>query len=278
MPKKITNPLRSGLPSKIYLVAYGKPTSGYEIARRVYGIASAPGKRARIPPTAKIYGWLKKLEKDGLVKKLEVGYISQATPLIDEIEKTLEIHTAKELTALEKKILLKILDSKEFRSYAGERTSKIDLREDVDAVRELTELLVVPPLILKGLKAEIENPEILELPEPTTIEGFNRLWDKDIVNVLEGKIRELYEKIKPSLEKGPAAGAALYQAKKVESSLRNDLERIKSRAKDSEGLLTLKFACVPAALSEEIENLSPMAVAVKRLLDRLRRRAPKITN
>jgi hypothetical protein len=275
MPKKITNPLRSGLPSKIYLAAYSKPASGYEIAQRVYGIVPAPGERAQIPPTAKIYGWLKRLEKAGLIKRQDEGYLSQAAPLINEIGKVLEANSTRRLTALEKKILLRVLDSKEFRSYVGERTDKIDLKEDVDAARELTELLVVPSLILKSIKMGIENPEILELPEPTTIEGFNRLWDKDILSVLEGKIRESYEKIKPSLEKGPAAKVTWHQAKKVESSLMNDLERIKSRAKDLGGLLTLKFACVPAALSGEIENLSPVAVAMRRVLDSFKKKVQK---
>jgi hypothetical protein len=51
---------------------------------------------------------------------------------------------------------------------------------------------------------------------------------------------------------------------------------MKSRARGPEGMFALKFACVPAALLEEIENLSPMAVAVKRLLDRLRKRTKSL--
>ncbi|MDI6820533.1 MAG: hypothetical protein QMC89_06505 [Candidatus Hodarchaeaceae archaeon] len=276
MQKKITNPLRSGLPSKIYLAAYGKPISGYEIARRVYGIAPAPGKLAQIPPTAKVYGWLKKLEKDGLVKKLDEGYLSQAAPLINEIEKTLEVHTAKGLTTLEKKILIKILDSKEFRSCVGNRTNKIDLKEDVDAARELTDLLVMPSFALKALKMELENPKILALPEPTTLKKFDELWD-NLPDILDGRAKELKEEVERVVRKGPAAGAAFYQAKKRESSLSRDIEVIKSRARGPEGMLALKFACVPAALSEEIENLSPMAVAVKGLLDRLRKRGQEPT-
>jgi hypothetical protein len=271
MPKKITNPLRSGLPSKIYLAAYGKPISGYEIAQRVYGITSAPSERAQIPPTAKIYGWLKKLEKDGLVKKLDGGYLSHATPLISEIEKTLEVHTAKGLTAVEKKILIKILDSGEFRSYVGERTSKIDLRGDVDAAREISERLVVPFLVLKILRTEIKNPEVLELREPTTIGKFDEFWSEDILEVLKGKFRELLKETKPSLE----GGSAPYQKRKKESSLERDFEMIMSRAKDSEGLLALKFACVPAQLSEEIVNLSPVAVAAKRVLDGFKKKIQK---
>ncbi len=272
MPKKITNPLRSGLPSKIYLTAYSKPISGYEIARRVYWITSAPKERAQIPPTAKVYSWLKKLEEDGLVRKLDEGYLSQAAPLISEIEKTLEVHTAKGVTAFEKKILVKILDSKEFKSYVGERASKIDLREDVDAAREISECLVVPFLVLKILKTEIENPEVLELREPATIGKFDELWSKDILGMLKGKFRELLKETKPSLEGGPAP----YQKKKKEASLERDFERIMSRAKDSDGLLALKFACVPPTLSEEIVNLSPVAVAAKRVLDGFRKRRSSV--
>ena len=54
MPKKITNPLRSGLPSKIYFLAYSKPISGYQIAKEIYS--------RDYPPTSKIYNWTKKLE------------------------------------------------------------------------------------------------------------------------------------------------------------------------------------------------------------------------
>jgi len=268
VPKRITNPLRAGLPSKIYLAAYGKPTSGYEIAQRVYGITSVLGERAQIPPTAKIYEWLKKLEKAGSVIRTEDGYFSCHTPLLNEIEKMLEVHRAKKLTALEKKILLSILDSREFRSYAGERTSKIDLREDVDAARELTELLVVLSLTLKGLKTEIKNPEILEFPELTSAEEFNKLWDGDMISVIEEKVKEKLKEIKLSIVRR-ARGAAIYQARIRESSLERDLEKIKSSAKDPEGLLALKLACVPSALLEEIENLSPVAVGLKRIMKRV---------
>lgn len=268
MPKRITNPLRSGLPSKIYLVAYGKPISGYEIARRVYGTTPAPGERARVPPTAKVYGWLKKLERGGLIKKLDKGYLSQAAPLIDEIEKTLEVHTAKGLTILEKKILIKILDSKEFRSYVNDRTNKIDLKEDIDAARELSELLIAPIFDFKALRNEIENPEILQMREPTTIAEFNELWNKDMLSVLKERFGELAEEIKTKYF-GPytVKRSAIILAKKKESSLKRDFERIMAYAKDAQGLLALKFACVPPTLLEEIMNLSVIAVAAKRVID-----------
>jgi len=77
MPKRITNPLRAGLPSKIYFLAYNGPISGYKMAQRIY--------KRDYPPTSKIYEWTKKLEKQGFISKTEKGFVSSVDPLLSEM-------------------------------------------------------------------------------------------------------------------------------------------------------------------------------------------------
>ena len=85
MPKRITNPLRAGLPSKIYYLAYSGPITGYEMAKTIYGI-----KPLAIPPTAKIYEWTKKLKAQRILSETEHGLVSNVEPLLNEIESTLK--------------------------------------------------------------------------------------------------------------------------------------------------------------------------------------------
>ena len=56
MPKIIRNPLREGLSSKIYLLAYNGPITGYKIAEKINGKSVGS-----VPQTAKIYGRAKEL-------------------------------------------------------------------------------------------------------------------------------------------------------------------------------------------------------------------------
>ncbi len=133
MPKRITNPIREGLPSKIYLLAYGKPITGYEIARRIQGIKTpGSGERAITPQTGKIYGWLKKLMDDGYVIKKENGYLSKAEPLLKEIEEALN----GDIDDSEKDVLLKLLNSEIFRSHI-EKNLPDSFEYPVDCVTEI---------------------------------------------------------------------------------------------------------------------------------------------
>lgn len=117
LPKKIESPLREGLPSKIYLLAYGEPLTAYEMAKRVYGIKPPePGARAQIPATSKVSTWVKKMKGRLILSENKEGKtFSKVEPLVDEIERTLKENKI-ELSNLEKHMVHRLLDSKEFRS------------------------------------------------------------------------------------------------------------------------------------------------------------------
>ena len=125
VPKKIVNPLRSGLPSKIYLLAFNGPLSGYKIAQKIYG--------KKYAPTSKIYPWTKKLEERGFIRKVQEGYVSNVQPLLSEIEGT-STDEKLEFSDLDKYVLNKMVDSKDFRSYVLTTNEKISLRQDIDSV------------------------------------------------------------------------------------------------------------------------------------------------
>lgn len=190
MPKKITNPLREGLPSKIYLLAYGDHVSGYEIAKRIYG------KEYRIPPTAKVYGWLKKLEKDNIVSigrgEKKGGITSNVDPLINEVEKDLKDRKV-ELSDFERHVLGKILDSQIFRDLVKETAESLPLEYDIDAVRTIMSgvcrvaffICTIPDPFFTKSFLEREN----ELPK--TQQDFDKLWSRlmKFSGELENKIK-----------------------------------------------------------------------------------------
>ena len=131
MPRRITNLIREGLPSKIYLLAFNGPVSGYEIAKKIYGVE-------KYPPTAKVMVWLKKLVAEGIVSKTEEGYRSNVEPLVDEIAVALRSDHDVELSDFEKYVLEKTVDylrfhilNRDFFLHKG-----YFLRE-TDAAREL---------------------------------------------------------------------------------------------------------------------------------------------
>jgi hypothetical protein len=116
LPKKIENPLREGLPSKIYLLAYGEPLTAYEMSKRIYGIKPPQmGERAQIPPTSKVTNWVKEMKSKGILSENEKRKnFSKSEPLQDEIAKTLKDQNV-ELSDLERYMINAILDSQEFR-------------------------------------------------------------------------------------------------------------------------------------------------------------------
>lgn len=142
MPKEITDKLREGLPSKIYLFAYNGPLSGYEIAKRVYNIQPLS-----IPPTSKVYGWTKKMKADGLLSKTDEGYISNAEPLLIEIIKNLEAQNIT-LTDAEKSLVFKMVDSCPFRAVTQFTRLKSKTDGDVNAADFLIELVGMLSIII----------------------------------------------------------------------------------------------------------------------------------
>ena len=160
MPKKITNPIREGLPSKIYLIAFGIPISGYGIAKKIYGVE-------KYPPTAKVMEWLKKLIKEGIISKTEKGYLSNIEPLANEITLTLKEDIGIELTEFERYILRKFLGR--FRLFLprydlftrtgyfkGERDGARELMEQFGSYMMIQQLLSRRDFDLKTI-AEFEQ-------------------------------------------------------------------------------------------------------------------------
>jgi hypothetical protein len=138
MPKRITNPLRAGLPSKIYYLAYNGPITGYEIAKKIYGI-----KPPAIPPTAKTYEWIKKLKDKGILLETEHGCFSNVEPLLDEIEVTLKKKDNSDFSTFDKYITRRILDCNEFRAsikkFNLEKT--FNQNQDFDSAGAILEFL-----------------------------------------------------------------------------------------------------------------------------------------
>lgn len=108
MPRKAQNPLTFGLPAHIYLLCYFSPQKGYSLGKKIY----QPEKG--IPPTSKIYPWLKQL-KGKYLEETKDGCIAILDPLILEIKKKVESRIS--LTIKEETQLTNLIESKEFRNY-----------------------------------------------------------------------------------------------------------------------------------------------------------------
>jgi hypothetical protein len=135
LPKRITNPLREGIPSKIYLLAFNGPVSGYGVAKKVYSVE-------KYPPTAKIMVWMKQLVKEGAIFKTKEGYISNVEPLINEICRTL-FDRGVELSDLESYMVIKLLGHEAFRNLVefSYYYQKGFFTREIDAAHEIMEVL-----------------------------------------------------------------------------------------------------------------------------------------
>jgi hypothetical protein len=202
MPKKITNPLREGLPSKIYLLAYGDHLSGYEIARKIYG-TRAPSKfeKGEIPPTAKVYGWLEKLEKGTIVSIKKEGkkksVTSNVDPLINEVEKDLKNHKV-ELSDDERYALGKVLDSNIFREWIKEIAEGLYFENDIDAVKTIMSpvsrmALIIEMIIRKfppTMRKLLENPQHFDKKLAQVIDTLERRGENTyerVTNVMKAE-------------------------------------------------------------------------------------------
>jgi len=155
MPKTIENPIREGMPSKIYLAAYGEPLSVYEIAKRIHRV-----EKSNVPRTDQIY----RIVKDKYPNYFERETIegkrgrpkpikSRAEPLLKEVEDAVK----SKLSDSEKEILLWILDSKEFRSFVGDVVVKdMDFKGDVNAADKLMSSLCMCAAYTWHIKETVE--------------------------------------------------------------------------------------------------------------------------
>src|SRR5438093_576299 len=114
MPEKIRNYLRQGLPSKIYLLSFIQPQSGYKLAMKIYGR----------PTTDKIYKWTKVMEKEGYLEheKKTKKFKAIIQPLATEMGKELESRGSS-FNGQETSLLHRLLEStnvrKLFEPYFG---------------------------------------------------------------------------------------------------------------------------------------------------------------
>ena len=108
MPRIARNPLTFGIPAHIYLLCYFSPQKGYSLGKKIY----QSGKN--IPPTTKIYPWLKQL-KGKYLEETKDGCTAILDPLILEIKKKVESRIS--LTTKEETQLTNLIESKEFRKY-----------------------------------------------------------------------------------------------------------------------------------------------------------------
>src|SRR5437867_6484991 len=109
MPKKIENLLTAGLPAHIYLLCYVKLQTGYSIGQKIYGIEKG------IPPTSKIYPWIKQMIKDGYLVKTKDGFTARIEPFLSQIKN--EIQKINPLSKDEETKLVQLLNSSEFKKY-----------------------------------------------------------------------------------------------------------------------------------------------------------------
>jgi len=174
MPKTITNLLREGLPSKIYLLAYNGPVSGYEVARKIQGLKSG-----EVPQTGKIYGWVKKLKAEGIIRETEEGFISDVDPLLNEIARTLKEDHNVSLSEFERYMTCKILDEEPFRALVefSHFYKKDFFKGEVDAAHELMEILGDHVMYMQVFPREKEFPKI------KTQSDFDALWNKQAIEL-----------------------------------------------------------------------------------------------
>jgi len=193
VPKVIRNPLREGLSSKIYLLAYNGPITGYRIAEKINGKSAGS-----VPQTAKIYGVAKKLLGSAL-KKTEEGYISLSEPVLHNIEWFFFDRNI-DFSELESYMLGKVLDDEYFRRQV-ERSffyQKNFFKSDVDAIRQITEVLGIEAMyasIFDVGKQDVKFKKEFdafwdEYKNPLTVEPLSikdKLQDEtlELLNVLE---------------------------------------------------------------------------------------------
>jgi hypothetical protein len=208
LPKKITNFIREGLPSKIYLLAYAQPMTGYQIGKKIYDIERGT------PPTSKIYNWLTNLRKKEIVRKIEgEGYVSLAKPLAEEIIGELQ-NKLVFLDPFENQVLETVLDSPEFRQIIKNKISEIDFTTEVNSILLITETLgQIASSITLGKKLLFRKLKKKDIAEyyMADINDFKEAWKQNKANIENNTqkskdltiLEEILEPILPSKDERP---------------------------------------------------------------------------
>lgn len=168
MPRRIINPIREGMPSKIYYLLYSKCIHGYKIAKNYYQIY-------KNPPTSKIYNILHKYP-NCFERTDEDCWQSKPGPLLDEIEECLREQKVS-LIDEETKILMQVLDSDSFRTFVGDVNLKVNRYSDLDAATNLMMNLSVYATSLYVTKILFFNNENEFDDENSDMNEFQKNWD-----------------------------------------------------------------------------------------------------
>jgi hypothetical protein len=234
--KKIENPIRDGLPAKVYLAAFFKPISGYEIARRIFGTRKVRREgwdkevtKEIITPN-KPYAIVKKYkgifdrikEKEGNREVLKI--LSKIEPLLDEIDLELEKGSKAKLTVKEREILNQFIEGK-FRKYVAQNF-QVDYGQTIDAFAWLTGHLGFPAAWAQFFQ-DVKNPVsvVVELQKFT---GGNFPLDKETFQALLEMQPELLTKIMQSSSRGNEIAdfmGPLFKALKDKGPFRNLLKQ-----------------------------------------------------
>lgn len=254
MPKTIQNPLREGLPSKIYLIAYNGPVSGYEVARKIQGL-----KCGEVPQTGKIYGWIKKLKTEGFIRETKEGVISVVKPLLNEISSTLKEDHNLSLSELEHYMTSKILDEEPFRALVefSHFYKKDFFKGEVDAAHEIMEVLGDHLMYVRVFVKDLEFPKI------KTRSDFDTLWDKQSPEHVVSRVEmdtldeDSLERIREELAEeeffkrtGKLKPGGIYEQAQEKGELVIDGKRLKK------WVFLIHSGVLPKTLIEKLCNLS----------------------
>jgi len=117
-------PIEKGLASKIYLLAYPEPKSGYEIAKEIYG-----------HDHHRVRKIIKELAKEGYFMTVEMDewrtprWFSDASLLVDKIEENKGV----ELNDIEKYLLQHVINFMTFREWIKTRMPRINRDIEINA-------------------------------------------------------------------------------------------------------------------------------------------------
>lgn len=249
MAQLIKNPLRQGLPSKMYLLAFPEVITGYAMAKTIQGIKDPLPheiRRKHTPQTAKIYENIKKWDK--LFGKNKSGCLSKSEPLIGEIERRLKEYDI-DLSELEKYILKKVLNSNLFRYIVGLSVKETDFEYDIDASSEILRILGD----LCFWTTIEKNPDKVHFEKK---EEFDNLWE-------DYKAIEKDEQVGIEMRKILEKHIPLFHEKHIDEGLKIVLGE-KDMPTDEEiinnvveGKKYLRLNLIPFSLKEKLVHLTP---------------------
>ncbi len=243
MGKKIENPLREGLSSKIFLLAYSEPITGYELGKIIYG-------QDKFPSTSKIYPKLKELKEENHI--IEEGDLNRSNPesLLIEFINQFEQQRIQQLSDLERHVLRKIISSRIFRSYIGSSIDKQQISQgDIDSVQFITSKFCLVTSSGFLLKQRTPDKEKLEPVDITQFDVFFKKKEQEAGKIPIEEVKRI-KKVSKRVTKKRTQGLVLPIDSEVESNVTLQLLQ----------LITL-LQSAPTSLLDKIMKLDPMTIA-----------------